>query len=492
MSEKNNGVPEKNSADVPESIVASAGHSIETETEAETETGAKAGVEPPAGSSAPSLGGAKAYAVWGVAMAGYIFAVTCRSSLSATGIEAAHHFDTTSTALSMFLYLQLFVYAIMQIPAGVLLDRFGARRLIAAGGILMSFGQALMAVAPATSIAVIGRGIVGMGDAMTFISVIRLVSAWFPFERVPLMNQITSMLGGLGQIISIYPFVWLLRLAGWQIAFLSLTAIGVMIAACVIMSVRDTPAAARRTPGAAENHADRTDRTDHADHANRDGLGSALRGLKAVLKTPGTFCGFWVHSTTWFSINMMNQLWGVPFLLAVEGYSREQASAYLAIGMVINVVWALSMGRIAGLHPIHGRAAIVYATVGSQALCWTILLLTPGPHPTWFMVLLLLAMSSGGPASNIAFDFARDTNRPDNLGAATGFANTGGFLSSALIFLGVGMMLDAQGATDPSLYTDHVMRIAVLIQYPMWIIGLTGFTVMLPKTTRILRARFHR
>ncbi|MBT1166112.1 MFS transporter [Bifidobacterium simiarum] len=444
----------------------------------------------PAEDGIPAKGGAKAYAVWGVAMAGYIFAVTCRSSLSATGIEAAHHFGTTSTALSMFLYLQLFVYAIMQIPGGVLLDRFGARRLIAAGGILMSLGQGLMAVAPATSMAVIGRGIVGMGDALIFISVIRLVSAWFPFQRVPLMNQITSMLGGLGQIISIYPFVWLLKLTNWQTAFLSLTAIGVMISACVVMSVRDHPGQRVRRPGLRrpQTGSDHPGRPGHA----HGGFAAAMQGLKAVLKTPGTFCGFWVHATTWFSINMMNQLWGFPFLLAVEGYSREQASAYLAIGMVINVVWALSMGRIAGLHPIHGRAAIVYATVGSQALCWTILLLTPGPHPTWFMVLLLLAMSSGGPASNIAFDFARDTNRSENLGAATGFANTGGFLSSAIIFLGVGMMLDAQGATDPSLYTDHVMRVAVLIQYPMWIIGLTGFTVMLPKTMRILRTRFHR
>ncbi|WP_158216831.1 MFS transporter [Bifidobacterium tissieri] len=423
----------------------------------------------------PRLGGGQAYAMWAVAMAGYVFAVTCRSSLSATGIEAAHHFNTTSTSLSMFLYLQLFVYAIMQIPAGVLLDRFGARKLIATGGLFMAVGQAMMAIAPVTALAIVGRGIVGMGDAMTFISVIRLVSAWFPFRQVPLMNQITSMLGGMGQIISIYPFVWLLGLTNWQVAFLSLTGVGVCIASAVLMGVRDDP-----------------NQTGRHHERPQGGLRAALNGLRAALKTPGTFCGFWVHATTWFSINMMNQLWGFPFLLAVEHYSRAQASAYLAIGMVINVAWAFIMGRVAGLHPIHGRAAIVYTTVGAQMICWTILLLTPGPHPTWFMVLLLLAMSSGGPASNIAFDFARDTNSPANLGAATGFANTGGFLSSAIVFLGVGLLLDAQGATSPSLYTDHAMRMAVLIQYPLWILGLTAFTIMLPKTIRILRERFHR
>lgn len=420
-------------------------------------------------------GDAKAYAIWGTAMLGYVFAVTCRSSMSATGITAAEHFHTTSTALSLFLYLQLFVYAVMQIPAGVLLDRFGARKLIATGGFLMAFGQTLMAVAPVTGLAIIGRGLVGMGDAMTFISVIRLVSAWFPLIRVPLMNQLTSMLGGIGQIISIYPFVWLLDLTGWTAAFLSLTGVGVCIASCVLLGVRDDP----------RQHGRRHE-------PPQGGMKAALGGLGAAVRTPGTFCGFWAHATTWFSINMMNQLWGFPFLLAVEHWSRNQASAYLAIGMVINVAWALIMGRVAGLHPIHGRAAIIYTTVGAQIICWTILLLTPGPHPTWFMWVLLLAISSGGPASNIAFDFARDTNRPENLGAATGFANTGGFLSSAIVFLGVGLMLDAQGATDPSLYTDHAMRVAVLIQYPLWALGLTAFTIMLPRTMKALRERLHR
>ena len=119
-------------------------------------------------------------------------------------------------------------------------------------------------------------------------------------------------------------------------------------------------------------------------------------------------------------------------------------------------------------------------------MLWTILLLTPGPHPIWFMALLLLAMSSGGPASNIAMDYVRDTNDTANLGSATGFANTGGFVSSAIVFLGVGLLLDAQGATAPSLYTDHAMRVAVLIQYPIWAAGLIGMTVMLPKTLRVM------
>ena len=424
------------------------------------------------GTARVTLGGPQAYLVWGMGLLGYIFAVTCRSSLSATGITAAEHFGTTSTALSGFLYLQLFVYALMQVPAGVLLDRFGARILIASGGIFMAVGQTFMALAPVTALAVVGRGIVGLGDALVFISVVRLVSAWFPMRQAPLMTQMTSMLGGIGQIVSIYPFVWLMNWTSWQVAFLSIAGVGLLMSAAVLATVRDDPRQRGRR---------------HERPAG--GLKAAMHGLKVSLKSPGTICGFWVHGTTWFSINMMNQLWGMPFLLAVEGWDQAAASAYLVTGMVINAAWALIMGRLAGLHPVHGRAAVVYISIGSQIVLWTILLLTPGPHPIWFMGLLLLAMSSGGPASNIAMDYVRDTNDTANLGSATGFANTGGFVSSAIVFLGVGLLLDAQGATDPSLYTDHAMRVAVLIQYPVWAIGLIGMTVMLPKTLRLMARR---
>lgn len=438
-------------------------------------------------SQSPRKGGAQAYAVWGMAMAGYIFAVTCRSSLSAIGIEAAEHFHTSSTALSLFLYLQLLVYALMQIPAGLLLDRYGSRKLIAGGGVLMAIGQMLMALAPVTSVAIVGRGIVGMGDAMVFISVIRLVSSWFGIRQIPLMNQVTSLLGCSGQLISLYPFVWLLKLTNWQIAFLSLVAVGMVIVAGVLMGVRDEPARSRRT-----RDDNRGDNRSAAAKRHQGGWSATLTRLKVTLRSPGTLCGFWVHGTTWFSINMMNQLWGVPFLLATESYTRSQASAYLAVGMLINAVWGIIIGNIAGIHPIHGRAVVIYGTVAAQMVCWTVFLLTPGPHPFWFMALMLVILTSGGPACNIAFDYARDTNDIANLGTATGFANTSGFLSSAIVFLAVGAVLDAQGATDPNLYTDHVMRVAMLVQYPLWIIGMIGFTVMLPKTLRVVHQRLGR
>ena len=419
--------------------------------------------------------------VWGIAIAAYMFSVTCRTSLAAMGIVTAEHFHASSTMLSLFLYLQLFVYAVMQVPAGLLLDRFGSRRVIVSGVLLMAFGQLVMGLSPVFAWAVFGRAVVGMGDALIFISVIRLVPVWFELRRTPLMNQLTSMLGGTGQIVSIYPFVWLYQLTNWQAAFLSLTAVGILLAATVQMSVRQSRVIGpmRHNYGALRAYLG----------LRHIGMRRMLTGLKETLATPGTSCGFWVHASTWFPMNIMSSLWGIPFLLAVEGYTLQQASAFLAINLVLGMVWALVIGNTAGLHPIHGRAVIVYSTILAQMVVWTAVLATPGPHPTWLMALLLLTMSSGAPASNIAFDYARDTNEPQHLGAASGLANTGGFISAAITLLGVGIVLDALGAHDPAHYTDTAMRLAFTIQYPLWIVGLVGFTVMLPKTLLAMRRR---
>ena len=86
------------------------------------------------------IGRRRAWAIWGVAMSVYILAVFHRSSLGVAGLLAADRFDISASQLAFFTVLQLFVYAAMQIPVGVLLDRFGSRRLLLAGLVLMTDG----------------------------------------------------------------------------------------------------------------------------------------------------------------------------------------------------------------------------------------------------------------------------------------------------------------------------------------------------------------
>lgn len=113
--------------------------------------------------------------VWSVGLLAYIVAVLDRTTLGVSGLDAAVRFDASPGVLSTFVVLQIIVYAGAQIPAGLLLDRFGSRVMIVAGGTLMAAGQLTLAFSESLPVAIGARALLGLGDAFTFISVLRLV-----------------------------------------------------------------------------------------------------------------------------------------------------------------------------------------------------------------------------------------------------------------------------------------------------------------------------
>jgi sugar phosphate permease len=103
----------------------------------------------------------RAYTIWIAGLIAYIVAVVHRTSLGVTGLEAASHFGTTASQLALFTVTQLVVYSAAQIPVGVLLDRYGARRLIATGALMMAVGQLGMAFAESIPVALGARVLIG-------------------------------------------------------------------------------------------------------------------------------------------------------------------------------------------------------------------------------------------------------------------------------------------------------------------------------------------
>src|SRR3954451_19518798 len=137
--------------------------------------------------------------MWAVGITAYGMAVFDRSSLGVASLQAQERFHATAAVLSLFAVLQLAVYAAMQIPVGVVLDRFGTRRMVVVGALVMAAGQLLLGVAGSVELAIGAPGLGGVGDAMTFISVLRLVRFRSPPRRAPVITQLTGIVGQLGQ-----------------------------------------------------------------------------------------------------------------------------------------------------------------------------------------------------------------------------------------------------------------------------------------------------
>lgn len=407
---------------------------------------------------------ARAWAVWGVALAAYIVAVLHRTSLGVAGIDAQARFGIGASTLASFTVLQLLVYAGLQVPVGLLLDRFGSRRLIVTGALLMAGGQGLLAVADGVGEAVTARVLVGAGDALTFISVLRLLPLWFPARRVPLLTQLTGLSGQLGQVLSAVPLAALLAGPGWATAFGCAAGTGVLVAVLVTAALHDSPDARVVTGEAAT--------------ARRLGA-----DLVTAWRHPGTRLGLWSHFTSQFPGTVFALIWGFPFLVAGEGLSRATASALLTLFVLAGMAAAPVMGLLVQRHPMR-RSWLVLGVVAANALGWAAVLAWPGRAPLPLLVCLVLALSLGGPGSMIGFEFARTFNPPNRLGTATGIVNVGGFVASLLSILLIGVVLDVRtgGSAD---YDLGDFKHALAVQYAVGLLGTVGIL----RTRRLARRR---
>lgn len=403
----------------------------------------------------------RAWIVWSTGVLAYIVAVLDRTTLGVSGLDAANRFSASPGVLSTFVVLQVIVYAVAQIPAGLLLDRFGSKVMILSGATLMVAGQLALAFTVSLPTAIAARAVVGLGDAFTFISVLRLVPHWFKPRQIPLVTQLTGISGQLGQVLSAVPFLSLLIGSGWTRAYTVVAAFGVLSLVLTLLLVKNTP------PGVV---------VDDPVISLRETLAS----VKTVWMRPGTRLGFFTHMGTQFSVTVFALMWGVPYLTVAQNLSRSQAGTLLTMSVVAAIVFGVVIGMVTGRHP-HRRSWVVLGIVISNALVWTVVLALPHAAPHWLLVVLIVVISFGGPGSMVGFDFARTFNPRSTLGTAQGAVNMGGFLASLLVMQAMGMIIGATGG-----YSFDSFRLAWCVQYVVWVLAIVGIVITRRKALRTI------
>ena len=400
--------------------------------------------------------------VWGIGVLAYAVAVFQRTSLGVAAAPATERFGIGASVLSTFAVVQLIVYAGMQIPVGMLVDRFGSRLIITLGGLVMAGGQVTLALATEPAAALVARVLIGLGDAMTFISVLRLIPAWFPAQQVPLLTQLTGLLGQLGQVGSTIPLVAALSGPGWTPTYLGAAAVGVIAALVVLVAVRNRPAGVPRPRVVA-------------------GWGAAGRDLRDSFRHPGTRLGLWSHFSAQFSGMVFALLWGYPFMTVGLGYSANLAGGLLTMMVLTAVLIGLTLGQLAGRYPAR-RSNLIFGVLTATVVIWSVVLIWPGPAPLPVIVLLIMVLAAYGPASALGFDFARSFNPADRLGTASGIVNMGGFTAAFVTIFAIGLILDIRAPAGD--FTLGDFKVAMSFQYLLWAFGL----VSLIRSRRLTRA----
>jgi len=372
-------------------------------------------------------GGRRAVLVWSVGVSVYFVAVIFRTSLGVAGLDAADRFDVGASALSTFSILQLLVYAGMQIPVGLLVDRLGTKKVLTIGVLLFTAGQLGFAFSPSYGMALAARALLGLGDAMTFISVLRLGARWFPARRGPMVAQMAGLVGMAGNLVSTLVLARLLHGVGWTAAFAGSSLAGVVVLVLMLLFLKDHP----------EGH--------EPEPFPHQGGAYVRRQIVASWREPGTRLGLWVHFTTQFPAMVFLLLWGLPFLVEAQGLSRATAGELLTLVVLSNMVIGLVYGQIVARHHA-ARLPLALGTVLSTATVWAAALAYPADHaPMWLLIVLCTVLGACGPASMIGFDFARHANPPERQGTASGITNMGGFVASMTTLFAIGALLDATG-----------------------------------------------
>lgn len=395
--------------------------------------------------------------MWGLAASLYFVALFHRMSLGVASLEAQRRYGVTSGALATFSVLQLTVYLVMQVPSGVLADRLGPRRMLTFGLCSMAAGEAVFAFSRSMPGGLAGRALVGLGDACIFLNVLRLAQWWFPASRYALLAALTGLAGGIGQILTTFPLQFALTHAGWTRTFMSSGALTAVLAGLAWRRLRDRPAdvpapTAERLPARVLVARTRAD-------------------LVAAVRRPGTRLGLWTHFTLMGPFVTFTALWGFPFLVRGQGYSRGTASGLLTITVATFAAVAPTVGWIVGRNRSR-REHLVIAMAVLVGAAWTLALSWPaGRLPFVVLLGVLVTTGAGGATSMLAFDIGREANPPERGGTASGIVNLGGFIAASLAELAVGQLLDHGGATGPAAFRGAMVPVPLMIGVGVAVLG---------------------
>jgi predicted MFS family arabinose efflux permease len=245
----------------------------------------------------------------GVVIAAYMLSFFHRFAPAGVADDLAAAFQTTAASLGVLAATYFYVYALVQIPTGILVDTVGPRRTLLAGGLLAATGSLMFGMAPDLGTAMVGRTVTGLGVAVVFVAMLKLIALWFPESRFASIVGLSMLLGNAGSMLAGTPLAALSEVISWRMVFVGTAGLSMLLVAATWVLVREAP----HGPTA------RFDRT------------AILEGLLTVLKNRRTWPAVMVNFGLCGSFFAFGGLWATPYLMSVHGLSRIAAANHISL-----------------------------------------------------------------------------------------------------------------------------------------------------------------
>jgi MFS family permease len=353
----------------------------------------------------------------------YFLIVTQRTAPGLISDQLMKEFQVSASTIGLLTSIQFLAYAGLQVPVGVLSDRYGPNFFLIIGALLNGLGTVIYSIAPNELALLFARLLVGIGDATIWVNLVLILSQWFKVNEFIGLLGLAGMSGSLGFLMATVPFSAWISLSGWRQPFLI---VGVLLSICSLLLyvvLVKKPKQMNFISVKKEKKREKTTVLLRQIFSSRQAWATFLCHFGLV----GTYVGF-IGS------------WAVPYGMHVYDMTRSQASQLIMYGLIGAFIGAPLTSWISSrLNRIKRPYIIVHTVV---FLSWAVFLLFNGKPPFLLLIILFLMIGFGNGSCSLTFAAVRQHFPMKKVGVASGFANTGGFISAVLLPIIFGKILD--------------------------------------------------
>ncbi|MGD9109183.1 MAG: MFS transporter [Gammaproteobacteria bacterium] len=246
--------------------------------------------------------------IWGLTAIFYFYTFLLQVSPSVMVHDLMSSFSVHATAISNFASIYFFIYMIMQIPVGILFDRFSARWLLTLAAALCGIGCVIFAASHSFSAAVFSRALIGLGSSFAVVGSFNVASLWFSPKRFAAITGLTVTIGMFGAVSGESPLALMINHFGWRTSMNIFAVIGIAFSILMWLIVRNPNAQTK------------------PHHAKT----SILTGLKYTLTSKQSWLAALFGGFLYAPTPIFGALWGVPFLMHAHNISKPIAAAIIS------------------------------------------------------------------------------------------------------------------------------------------------------------------
>ena len=366
------------------------------------------------------------WVVFAAVMLTYLLMASQRTAPGLITDQVMRDFKVTASTIGLLTSIQFLVYTGLQIPMGLLADRFGPNYLLVIGATLTGIGTVIYSLGTNEFALFFARMLIGLGDATIWVNLVLVLSHWFHAKEFVRLIGLAGMVGSLGFLLATVPFSTLIDFVGWRNAFLTA---GVLLCLCglflYIILLKNPKKMFQDAFEVEENKVEREKTT------------VLLRKIICSRQAWSLFlCHFGVVGAYVGFISS----WAVPYGMDMYGMTRSNASQLIMIGLIGALIGAPVTSWISShFGTVKRPYVVVQITI---FLSWFGFLIFKGYPPQYLLFILFFIIGYGYGASTLTFAAVRQTFPISESGLVSGFANTGGFLSAVLLPFIFGNILD--------------------------------------------------